>query len=1088
MPMPNNRSSRKRNRAEKAAPESAAMTPAPIPTPTYRGVLLPDDPAQWDREALRTDHAAIARATMEMLVERFEQEPEYGWLDLKVDAATGLEFDRDDPIRGRNAVYAWIQGRGLEAIAGHGAWLASLGDADSEALATRLRYVAETVLARLRLVRRQNGGHLFFFLAPGGRPFRINIRGQREPVTLDADSPHNFSDMFGSKGMLAAAAWLGDSEARTEAEAYLESVARAVLAGRFVTDQQPLDPRNPVAPVAGRLLLGPPMILIGGMAMWVEAGGGTRAARLGLDLVRRVLDRHVETREVHRIIEHHDIWEFSTPDGRPWREAGRIPSDPGHALEFVGLTARLVRAIRAGGVASAATPGELERIEAMLAPMLLRNFRNGFRPGPGGIVKLFDLVNRRDMNDEMPWWSLPETMRAALACAAGTADPEVRADCLDVFRLCHNTFVEHYVQPGPGLLAVQTRTADGQVSQSIPATADADPGYHTGLSLLDGMRILEEVVLDSKAGTAGEETETIPGLEPVFTRAPEIEAMDPGPLPVSVSSWLRSQRTDETWASEARELLWRLVEVDTTPKPTARACAAAEAAAFQLIESALRRSVSGLRVRRAAIRPAIADHPYFSLPYYIPLPALKGRALARKAYAGRSNLVVQLGRAATPSPRLVWNAHVDCVPPHLPWRGEGNTVHGRGTADDKSACVAMVAAARLLEGVAERFGLRPACSVELQFVIDEETGGNGSLSVASDPKSPAPDAVIVLECTGNRIHPANRGAVWYMARITAGATVTAAQVVEAAAFVIGGLEREGRRIRSESEHPLFPDRPVTTCHGRIGPFGQHPSRVHDLVPLRVHWAGLPAGQVIRAVEDAVAAYCAEYGDKTVEGAGDGVLERHIGWSDCGPESARLEVYGLAGHMGAAARLDGAITKAAYIVHRLVNLRGERGGEWGHLSLELDSPAENPLVLEGGQGFLPTHNLDAVCERMRRAADRGLAEYRRTAHLDPDALAVTVGFDKLHNAAYESRADGPALDGLAEAARAAGIDEDMQVTGWKASCDARIFAREYPDAEVLTFGPGKLSLAHSGNEHAELADILAAAEALARMALAYGREE
>jgi acetylornithine deacetylase/succinyl-diaminopimelate desuccinylase-like protein len=238
----------------------------------------------------------------------------------------------------------------------------------------------------------------------------------------------------------------------------------------------------------------------------------------------------------------------------------------------------------------------------------------------------------------------------------------------------------------------------------------------------------------------------------------------------------------------------------------------------------------------------------------------------------------------------------------------------------------------------------------------------------------------------------------------------------------------------------------------------------------------------------VVAYCAEYGDKTVEGVGDGVLNRHVGWMDCGPESARLEVYGLAGHMGAAARLDGAITKAAFITQRLVHLRGERGEAWSHLALELDAPPENPLVLEGGQGFLPTHDLGAVCERMRRAADRGLNEYRRAAHLEPGAITVTVGFDKLHNAAYESRADGPALEALTDAAVAAGIEEDMQVTGWKASCDARIFAREFPKAEVLTFGPGLLSLAHSGDEHAELTDILAAAETLARMALAYGREE
>ena len=47
------------------------------------------------------------------------------------------------------------------------------------------------------------------------------------------------------------------------------------------------------------------------------------------------------------------------------------------------------------------------------------------------------------------------------------------------------------------------------------------------------------------------------------------------------------------------------------------------------------------------------------------------------------------------------------------------------------------------------------------FVIDEEMGGNGSLALAVDHELKARyDSILVLECTGNRLHPANRGAVF----------------------------------------------------------------------------------------------------------------------------------------------------------------------------------------------------------------------------------------------------------------------------------------------------------------------------------------
>ena len=40
-------------------------------------------------------------------------------------------------------------------------------------------------------------------------------------------------------------------------------------------------------------------------------------------------------------------------------------------------------------------------------------------------------------------------------------------------------------------MAYQTRNEAGQVVPVIPATADADPGYHTGLSIIDVLEIFE---------------------------------------------------------------------------------------------------------------------------------------------------------------------------------------------------------------------------------------------------------------------------------------------------------------------------------------------------------------------------------------------------------------------------------------------------------------------------------------------------------------------------------------------------------------------------------------------------------------------
>ena len=548
----------------------------------------------------------------------------------------------------------------------------------------------------------------------------------------------------------------------------------------------------------------------------------------------------------------------------------------------------------------------------------------------------------------------------------------------------------------------------------------------------------------------------------------------------ALQAWLGAIHRDAHWTDVARGLLCELLEVDTTPKPDRGACAAAEDACLAVVERWLASAAPRARAARRPIRPEIAAHPYYSRPYYLAgLPAEPADA-ARAAYAGRSNLMARLdGRGHG---RLAFNAHIDTVPPHIAPRVENGVVHGRGSADDKGGVAAIILAAALLEHARERFGAVTPCDLLLQVVIDEETGGNGSLSLAHEPDNEF-DAIVVLECTGLKAHPANRGAVWYRAELAAGAP--GADLLGAAAFAIGAMEAEGRRIRAESAHPMFPTRPVQTCHGIFGHHGSHPSRLHDHVALRLRWEGVPHSHLVREVDAALGGYTAAYGDKTVPGAGDALLARHLGWRAVKADSAVLDVHGLAGHMGATERLDGAITKAAWIIRHLVEVRTARGGAWGSLRVELEAGTPAPLVLEGGQGFLPTHGLDEVTGRLSRAVHAGVAGFLALTGATDSAVTARVDFDKLHNAAFARHADCAAMRAIGGAMERAGIGRPGSVTGWTVSCDARIFALSHPRADVVTFGPGELGVAHSGDEHVHLADVLRAAQTLAFMALDFG---
>ena len=117
---------------------------------------------------------------------------------------------------------------------------------------------------------------------------------------------------------------------------------------------------------------------------------------------------------------------------------------------------------------------------------------------------------------------------------------------------------------------------------------------------------------------------------------------------------------------------------------------------------------------------------------------------------------------------MALNAHLDVVAPYFPPRVKGGTVYGRGACDDKGPAVSIVAALKVLSEVMPNAGLKWNRNVVAMLVVEEETGGNGSLSLAMDRDlKKLYDSILVCECTGLKFYPANRGAVWYRADLQA---------------------------------------------------------------------------------------------------------------------------------------------------------------------------------------------------------------------------------------------------------------------------------------------------------------------------------
>ena len=132
-------------------------------------------------------------------------------------------------------------------------------------------------------------------------------------------------------------------------------------------------------------------------------------------------------------------------------------------------------------------------------------------------------------------------------------------------------------------------------------------------------------------------------------------------------------------------------------------------------------------------------------------------------YFDSANLRVKLNGVGN-GRSLAFNTHMDVVPPSEGQKNafspyiKDNKVFGRGAND----CKGQIAILWLLVKSLKTLKLKPAGDIVIDFVIEEENGGNGTLKVVRDGLNV--DAAIVLEPTELQVVHLVRGAVWFTVR------------------------------------------------------------------------------------------------------------------------------------------------------------------------------------------------------------------------------------------------------------------------------------------------------------------------------------
>ncbi len=552
-----------------------------------------------------------------------------------------------------------------------------------------------------------------------------------------------------------------------------------------------------------------------------------------------------------------------------------------------------------------------------------------------------------------------------------------------------------------------------------------------------------------------------------------------------ITNFVKEQAKSQQYRDFMLNLAKQIIDINNTPDQPLEQIAENENKVFNI----LRKTINSFESKQIStelvpIDPEIEKHPYYTNPYYTANEQYPNGLPAEQAYKNRFNLfaIVNPKLKAKNGKPVILNAHIDTVAPFFPCKIDEKYIHGRGACDDKGLVVLLIASMKLINEIEEKIGLVSSKRV-YQFVIEEETGGNGSLSAERDTRFSGWET-IVCEATELIPHPANRGAMWFKLEMDTTENINTIEIIP---FIILELTAEGRKLREETNLELFPKNYVQVNLGTLNSFGRHPSAVNDYISVTLKPNNpdtqLNEQELHQIIKNGIEKYCKIYGDKTTE---DELKQHYILTAQPNGEF-KLEIFGLGGHMGALLLRDNALAKAGFILAEIITtLKAEKNLQFDIITNEEKFNPKH-LELTGGVGFTPAHKMSDLQTRLKQAVTRGIQTYNNITNKNISPDIFNLSFDMLHNEAYASPVDCPAM----KAFQWAYCKQQMEFPkpiAFRASCDARIYANS--GHNTVTFGPGYLKDAHSEQEKLSILELQKGLEmvTLATIALISGEYE
>jgi hypothetical protein len=422
---------------------------------------------------------AIVGPTLKIMADRFLRfEDELGWIDMKFDPVDGRDRINDAHYR-RDRVYSWIQGRALESLVVHQRWLARLEGYSAAHFAAetgRLDHIAGSLYSRMLSV-----------CLPGEYiqvPFVMDSEGTAagENRSFGHDET-TLSHLFVLRGLASFAGYTGKTGDLSRILPALRKAVDASIRGECLDDQVRFGDSGGESYSSERKGYEGQMIALGACEILHSITGDPDDLSRGLETIRCVIRRFLQDIPGIGPV----MVDAFGPDGKAiltktGSGSGQsvLATNPGHAIEFAGLALQFLRH----------TGASLEEGLAQRLVDLVLRYEKICRAPHGGIVRSMEAATGSALEAHCPWWSSFEAARTFAEIYGRSKSPEERRTCVDRIRSYLDCIQKAYIAPSSIGVPVQTLSSEGSVLPIIPATPDIDPGYHTGIPLIDVYEVL----------------------------------------------------------------------------------------------------------------------------------------------------------------------------------------------------------------------------------------------------------------------------------------------------------------------------------------------------------------------------------------------------------------------------------------------------------------------------------------------------------------------------------------------------------------------------------------------------------------------